>query len=123
MILGAGPGDPGPDSVNPVLATTRVWLAAEVTDMRKGFTALAVQAEAVLEQDPLAGHLFVFRGRRGDLVKVMERLRPYIGNGIHELDNIVAERGMRAVSPVAEGLPLHRLRGRRQGRRHRIHPD
>ena len=44
------------------------WLAAGVTDMRKGFAALAAQAEAVLKQDPFAGHLFVFRGRRGDLV-------------------------------------------------------
>ena len=55
----------------PVPATTRVWLAAGVTDMRKGFAALAAQAEAVLKQDLFAGHLFVFRGRRGDLVKVI----------------------------------------------------
>ena len=55
----------------PVPANTRVWLVAGVTDMRKGFTALAAQAEAVLKQDPFAGHLFVFRGRRGDLVKVI----------------------------------------------------
>ena len=39
--------------------------------MRKGFAALAAQAEAVLKQDPFAGHLFVFRGRRGDLVKTI----------------------------------------------------
>ena len=55
----------------PVPANTRVWLAAGVTDMRKGFAALAAQAEAVLKQDPFGGHLFVFRGRRGDLVKVI----------------------------------------------------
>lgn len=55
----------------PVPANTRVWLAVGVTDMRKGFAALAAQAEAVLKQDPFAGHLFVFRGRRGDLVKVI----------------------------------------------------
>ena len=55
----------------PVPANTRVWLAAGVTDMRKGFAALAAQAEAVLKQDPFAGHLFVFRGRRGDLVKII----------------------------------------------------
>ena len=54
----------------PVPANTHVWLAAGVTDMRKGFAALAAQAEAVLKQDPFAGHLFVFRGRQGDLVKV-----------------------------------------------------
>lgn len=55
----------------PVPANTRVWLAAGVTDMRKGFAALAAQAEAVLQQDPFSGHLFVFRGRQGDLVKVI----------------------------------------------------
>ena len=55
----------------PVPSATKVWLAAGVTDMRRGFTALAAQAEATLQQDPFAGHLFVFRGRRGDLVKVI----------------------------------------------------
>ena len=55
----------------PVPIATKVWLAAGVTDMRRGFTALAAQAEATLQQDPFAGHLFVFRGRRGDLVKVI----------------------------------------------------
>ena len=55
----------------PVPANTRVWLAAGVTDMRKGFAALAAQAEAVLKQDPFGGHLFVFRGRRGDLIKIV----------------------------------------------------
>ncbi len=50
----------------PVPAQKRVWLAAGVTDMRKGFDGLAALAEKVLEQDPYAGHLFVFRGRRGD---------------------------------------------------------
>ncbi len=55
----------------PVPAQTRVWLAAGVTDMRKGFNGLVALAEKVLEQDPYSGHLFVFRGRRGDLVKVI----------------------------------------------------
>jgi transposase len=41
--------------VIPVPANTRVWLAAAVTDMRKGFAALAAQAEAVLKQDPFSG--------------------------------------------------------------------
>jgi transposase len=55
----------------PVPASTRVWLAAGVTDMRKGFNGLAALAEKVLAQDPYSGHLLVFRGRRGDLVKVI----------------------------------------------------
>lgn len=49
----------------------RVWLAAGATDMRKGFDGLARQVQAVLGADPFSGHLFVFRGRRGDLVKVL----------------------------------------------------
>ena len=55
----------------PVPAQTKVWLAAGVTDMRKGFNGLSALAEKVLAQDPYSGHLFVFRGRRGDLIKVI----------------------------------------------------
>ena len=50
---------------------TRVWLAAGATDMRRGFDGLSRQVQQVLGQDPFSGHLFVFRGRRGDLVKVL----------------------------------------------------
>jgi len=46
-------------------------LAAGVTDMRRGFNSLASLAESVLEQDPYSGHLLVFRGSRGDLIKVI----------------------------------------------------
>ncbi len=55
----------------PVPSNTRVWLAAGVTDMRRGFNTLAAQAEKVLAEDPYSGHLFVFRGRRGDLLKII----------------------------------------------------
>ena len=55
----------------PVPSNTRVWLAAGVTDMRRGFTTLAAQAETVLKLAPFAGHMFVFRGRRGDLIKII----------------------------------------------------
>ena len=41
--------------MTPVPANTRLWLAAGVTDMRKGFAALAAQAEMVLKQDLFAG--------------------------------------------------------------------
>lgn len=50
---------------------TRVWLAAGVTDMRRGFTTLAAQAEQTLKKDPFTGHLFVFRGQRGDVIKII----------------------------------------------------
>ena len=55
----------------PVPARIKVWLAAGVTDMRRGFNGLAAIAEKILKQDPFNGHLFVFRGRRGDLIKVI----------------------------------------------------
>lgn len=55
----------------PVLSNRRVWRAAGVTEMRRGFNTLAAQAEKVLELDPYSGHLFVFRGRRGDLLKII----------------------------------------------------
>jgi transposase len=51
--------------------STRVWLAAGVTDMRKGMGGLAALVQTSLEADPYSGHIFVFRGRRGDLVKVL----------------------------------------------------
>ncbi len=55
----------------PVPAQTKVWLAFGVTDMRKGFNGLSIAAENVLKEDPFSGHLFVFRGRRGDLLKIV----------------------------------------------------
>lgn len=55
----------------PVPSNTRIWLAAGVTDMRRGFNTLAAGAQKVLELDPYSGHLFVFRGRRGDLLKII----------------------------------------------------
>jgi transposase len=48
--------------------STRVWLAAGHTDMRKGFDGLAMLVQAKLSRDPFGGQVFVFRGRRGDHV-------------------------------------------------------
>lgn len=50
---------------------TRVWVAAGVTDMRKGMDGLAALVQTTLAENPFSGHLFVFRGRRGDLVKLV----------------------------------------------------
>jgi transposase len=55
----------------PVPAGVRVWLATGHTDMRKGFPGLALLVQEKLKTDPHSGHLFVFRGRRGGLVKVI----------------------------------------------------
>jgi transposase len=55
----------------PVPSGVRVWLATGRTDMRRGMNGLALQVQEVLKRDPHGGHLFVFRGRRGDLIKVL----------------------------------------------------
>jgi transposase len=52
-------------------AGTKVWLACGVTDMRKGFDGLAALVQPSLHEDPFSGQLFVFRGRRGDRVKIL----------------------------------------------------
>ena len=49
----------------------RIWLAAEAADMRCGFDRLAERVKTVIGQDPLGGHLFVFRSRRGDRLKIL----------------------------------------------------
>ena len=52
-------------------ASTRVWLAAGATDMRRGFDGLAAVVQTTLAANPYSGHVFVFRGKRGDLIKVL----------------------------------------------------
>ena len=46
---------------------TRIWIAAGFTDLRRGFQGLRSLVETVLEQQRYSGHVFVFRGKRGDL--------------------------------------------------------
>lgn len=55
-----------------------VWLAAGATDMRNGFDGLAAIVKTALTEDPFSGHLFVFRGRQGDRVKILW----YDGDGL-----------------------------------------
>ena len=52
-------------------AKTYIWIAAGITDMRRGFQGLGALVQTKLEQSPFSGHMFVFRGRRGDLIKVL----------------------------------------------------
>ena len=55
----------------PVPSGARVWLATGVTDMRRGMNTLALQVQQGLGRDPHVGDLFLFRGRKGDLVKIL----------------------------------------------------
>ena len=50
---------------------THIWIAAGYTDLRRGFQGLTMLVETVLEQAPFSGHVFVFRGKRGDLINVL----------------------------------------------------
>ena len=50
---------------------TRVWLAAGVTDMRKGMDGLAALVQTTLAENAFSGHVFAFRGKRGDLLKLL----------------------------------------------------
>ena len=52
-------------------SNTQIWIAAGVTDLRRGFTGLSALVQSKLEQCPMSGQVFVFRGRRGDLIKVL----------------------------------------------------
>jgi len=52
-------------------AGTRIWLVAGVTDMRRGMDGLAAIVQSALAENPFSGHVFIFRGRRGDLVKLL----------------------------------------------------
>ena len=50
---------------------TRIWLATAPADMRCGFDRLAERVNAVIGENPQSGHLFVFRSRRGDRLKIL----------------------------------------------------
>lgn len=49
----------------------RIWLVAGVTDMRKGYDGLSALVQTALNENPFSGQIFVFRGRRGDRVKLL----------------------------------------------------
>ena len=52
-------------------ARTQIWIAAGVTDLRRGFTGLSGMVQTALQENPFSGQVFVFRGRRGDLIKLL----------------------------------------------------
>ena len=57
----------------PIPSGVRVWIATGHTDMRKGMAGLALLVQEALKRDPYKGDLYVFRGRRGDLIKIVWR--------------------------------------------------
>ena len=55
----------------PIPSGTQIWVACGATDMRKGFDGLAMRVQDILKKNPYCGHLFVFRGKRADRIKVL----------------------------------------------------
>jgi transposase len=52
-------------------ANTRIWIAAGVSDLLRGFTALSAPVQTALNEDPLSSHVLVFRGLHGDLIRIL----------------------------------------------------
>jgi transposase len=52
-------------------AGTQIWIVVGVTEMRYGFTGLSAKVQNVLRENPLSGQVFIFRGRRGDRIKIL----------------------------------------------------
>lgn len=82
-------------------AGTRIWIAAGATDMRCGFQGLAAKVQSMLEANPFGGDVFVFRGRRGDTLKVLWST----GDGLCLLSKRL-EAG-RFIWPQAESGKIH----------------
>jgi len=52
-------------------AGTHIWIVAGVTDLRRGFVGLSGVVQTALQENPFSGQVFIFRGKRGDLIKVL----------------------------------------------------
>jgi transposase len=52
-------------------AGAHIWIVAGVTDMRRGFVGLSGMVQTALKENPFSGQVYIFRGRRGDLIKVL----------------------------------------------------
>jgi transposase len=98
-------------------AGTRVWLAAGVTDMRRGFDGLAALVQTKLTEDPFSGHVFVFRGRKGDRIKVLW----WSGDGLWHGHFVwpAAESGAVSLTPAQLSMLLEGIDWRRPERTHR----
>jgi len=111
----------------------RIFLCREATDMRKGFDTLAARVREVLRGDPLSGHLFVFRNRRGDRVKLLYWDRDgfviwykRLEKGVFRLPiagehgAVSAEIGRRELAMMLEGVDLRQARQQKRFELRRI---
>jgi len=86
----------------PLPSGTKIWLVAGITDMRNGFNGLAAKVQTTLKDDPMSGHVFIFRGRNGSQVKLLWST----GDGLCLLTKRLGARPLRlAVSPGWQSVP------------------
>lgn len=102
---------------------TRVYIAREPVDFRRQIDGLSLEVQEVLALDPLSSHVFVFRNRRGDKIKLLY----WHGNGFCLLykrleqgvfpwpktDQLVFGCGLRELHWLLDGLPLSTLQPRK----------
>jgi transposase len=81
-----------------VAAGTRVYLACRPVSMRYGFDGLAAQVAPILGADPFSGHVFIFRGKRADYLKILY----YDGSGLCLFAKRL-ERGRFVWPPIVDG--------------------
>lgn len=107
-------------------ASVRVFLCLEPTDMRRSFDGLCAMVAGVMKDDPLSGHLFVFRSRGGDRVKVLwwesdglaifykrlERGTFRFPDGAHAAADGRLEVPMRDFAMILEGFDLKEMKKR-----------
>ena len=96
----------------PVPSGVRVWLAVGRTDMRRGMNGLALQVQETLGRDPFVGDLFVFRGARGDLIKIrMFQASSYGENEVawdtYRLHQVSYVIGMTFEGPIAYDIQTY----------------
>lgn len=104
----------------------KIFVALQPTDMRRGFPGLSGQVQATLEQDPLSGHLFLFRNRRRDRIKILF----WDGDGYAIYDKQLARGSFEFPQPPDEESTTVEIRGSElsmlldgielQGRRRRV---
>jgi transposase len=83
----------------------RIWLAAAPVDLRRSFDRLAAEVRERLHNDPLSGHVFVFKNKRGDRVKLL-----YWDEDGYVIVYKRLEEGVFHWPAVAEGQPSVTLR-------------
>lgn len=83
----------------PLPSGTKIWLVAGITDMRNGFNGLAAKVQTTLKDDPMSGHVFIFRGRNGSQVKLLWST----GDGLCLLTKRLERELLRLVASARDG--------------------